>query len=404
MDLQALGEVEVADVYKGGQRAAVIRRNQDAIEFRYQPDYLASDGRAVATTLPCTDEPVVTRGGAVPAFFAGLLPEGRRLSSLRRAVKASADDELTLLLAVGRDTIGDVQVVPSGEPPTPSEPFIQVSRDWIEVSFAELLADDAGVDLVGLPGVQQKVSARMISVPVGQAGHRFLLKLNPPEFPHVVENEAFFLDVARRARLECATAEVVHDIDGRAGLLVRRFDRLTDPDGGVTSVACEDACQVLGRWPADKYRVTTEEAATALAAQCAAEAVALQTLFHQLCFGWLTGNGDVHAKNLSILATTEGEWRVAPAYDVPSTVPYGDTTLALPIGGRKSGLSRAHLLNFAAAIGLPERAAVKVLDDVLARLSNLESWIRDGELPFPRNNINDLVAELRFRRRNAIAD
>ena len=43
-----------------------------------------------------------------------LLPEGRRLGALRRAVKTSADDELSLLLAVGADAIGDVQVVPSG--------------------------------------------------------------------------------------------------------------------------------------------------------------------------------------------------------------------------------------------------------------------------------------------------
>ena len=34
------------------------------------------------------------------SLFAGLLPEGRRLGALRRAVKTSADDDLTLLLAV----------------------------------------------------------------------------------------------------------------------------------------------------------------------------------------------------------------------------------------------------------------------------------------------------------------
>src|SRR5438552_2279477 len=52
---------------------------------------------AVATTLPVTPEPLVRTGGAVPAYFAGLLPEGRRLGALRRAVKTSADDELSLL-------------------------------------------------------------------------------------------------------------------------------------------------------------------------------------------------------------------------------------------------------------------------------------------------------------------
>ncbi|WP_414819923.1 HipA domain-containing protein [Serinicoccus sp. CNJ-927] len=44
---------------------------------------------------------------------------------------------------------------------------------------------------------------------------------------------------------------------------------------------------------------------------------------------WATGNGDLHAKNLSVLQR-DGEWRVAPVYDVPSTVPYGPPRRAHP--------------------------------------------------------------------------
>ncbi len=80
--------------------------------------WIAAPGPAIATTLPVTEVPVLRPGGALHAFFAGLLPESRRLGVLRRAVKISADDELSLLLAVGEDTIGDVEVVapqPDGE-------------------------------------------------------------------------------------------------------------------------------------------------------------------------------------------------------------------------------------------------------------------------------------------------
>jgi serine/threonine-protein kinase HipA len=388
-----------ADVYKGGRLAATLTRTPEGIEFAYRPNYLASGAGAVATTLPPTDEPVRTNAGAVPPFFAGLLPEGRRLLSLRRAVKTSADDELSLLLAVGRDTIGDVQVVLSGEQPTPAEPLVQVEKDWSEVRFADL-SSEAGIDRVGLPGVQDKASAGMISVPVGRRGARFLLKIDPPEYPHVVENEHFFLALAREAGIESARAQIVHDAEGVSGLLVRRFDRLPQPDGTTLAVACEDACQVLGRWPADKYAVTAEQAVTGLADRCPARPVALSRLYEQLCFAWLTGNGDVHAKNLSILER-DGEWRVAPAYDLPSTTPYGDTTLALSMLGKRSGLSRRHLLGFAEAIGLPERAAIRTLDDLLARLADLETRLRDGALPFAQKVTADLIAELRNRRRAA---
>lgn len=402
-DLEELTIIDVADVYKSGRRAATLRRGTEGVEFSYLADYLNGEGPPVATTLPITDRPVSTHAGAVPPFFAGLLPEGRRLSSLRRAVKTSADDELSLLLAVGRDTIGDVQVVPVGQEPTPAEPLLQVDREWSEVRFADVLADARVIDPVALPGVQEKASARMISVPIGRAGERYLLKLDPPEYPHVVEVEAFFLSLAHEVRMESAAGEVVRDADGRPGLLVRRFDREPQPSGETVALACEDACQVLGRWPADKYNLTMEQVVAGLADRCSARTVAVRRLYQQVCFAWLTGNGDVHAKNVSILSTREGEWRVAPAYDLPSTVPYGDKSLALSIQGRTHGISRKHLLAFGIEAGLPDRVAIKVLDDLLDRLSGLEGRLRDGALPFPQKATADLIAELRFRSAQASA-
>ncbi len=400
-DFEGFRSVQVADVLKQGRRAAVLRREAAGVVFSYRAEYGAEGDPSVATSLPRTAEPVRTPAGAVPAFFAGLLPEGRRLTSLRRAVKTSADDELSLLLAVGRDTIGDVQVVREGETATPAEPLVQVATRWSEVRFSEVLSDAGMVDPVAIPGAQDKVSARVISLPVARAGERFILKLDPPEFPNLVHNEAFFLRLAREARIPTVSYEVVEDADGRAGLLVRRFDRLVKPDGGVRALACEDACQVLGRWPADKYNLTAEEVLRGLADHCPARAVALRALFQQLVFAWLTGNGDLHAKNASILAESDGEWRIAPAYDLPSTVPYGDLSLALSVQGRTSGLSRRHWLGLADDVGLAPRMASRVLDDLLARTAGLEERLRGGALPFPQRTLADWTAELRHRRRQA---
>jgi serine/threonine-protein kinase HipA len=150
-ELHGLTSVHTADVYKAGRLAARLRRTDGGIAFTYDDGYLAEGGPAVATTLPAVDEPVVTVAGAAPPFFAGLLPEGRRLSGLRRAVKTSADDELSLLLAVGRDVIGDVQVVPSGAPVVEVAPVLAVGGAWSEVHFADLLAGAGVVDRVGSP-------------------------------------------------------------------------------------------------------------------------------------------------------------------------------------------------------------------------------------------------------------
>ena len=392
--------VPSADIYKGNALAARLRRTDHGIEFRYLSDYLSSGGAPVATTLPLTDEPSTHAAGAVPPFFAGLLPEGRRLTSLRRAVKTSADDDLSLLLAVGSDTVGDVRVVAEGADPQSPRPLVEVKRSFTEVRFSDVLGEAGVVDPVALAGVQDKASARMLSVPITRAGRRYILKVDPPEYAHVVANEAYFLGLARRARFPVVSARIVLDATERPGLLVERFDRVSMPDGSAMPVAVEDAAQVLGIYPADKYAVSSERVAAALAHHCAARLLALREIYRQFCFAWLTGNGDLHAKNLSILKV-DGEWRIAPAYDLPSTLPYGDNTTALTIAGRSRGFSRRRLLEFGATIGLRETVVTSVLDEVLAATESAEAdWV-SGALPFNADTTRTVTRSLRRRRKDA---
>ncbi len=403
-DLAALTKVAAADVYKKGRLAARLVRGHGTVSFEYDSDYLSQSGPAVATTLSLTEEPVVTARGAVPPYFAGLLPEGRRLSALRRAVKTSADDDLSLLLAVGLDPVGDVQIVPAGAHPTPAEPLVRVDKAFEEITFFEILEAAGVIDPVALAGVQDKASARMISVPVGQAAKRYILKVDPPEYPHVVENEAYFIKRAALAHFPVVDARTVHDATGRPGLLVERFDRviaMVGPHAVPMALAVEDASQVMGLYPADKYRISAEDLVAALSNACAARALAARNIFRQLCFAWLTGNGDVHAKNISILATPAGEWRISPAYDLPSTLPYRDHTLALPMLGRQDGLSRRSLLAFADAVGVPARAAERTLGDVLAATESIPDELEAGVLAFATQITKPWVRSLRNRQRNA---
>ena len=96
VDPARLTRVDAADVYKAGVLAGELRRSPSGTVFRYHPDYLDGPGPDVATSLPRSEVPVSFPGGAVPAFFAGLLPEGRRLTALRSAVKTSADGRFLL--------------------------------------------------------------------------------------------------------------------------------------------------------------------------------------------------------------------------------------------------------------------------------------------------------------------
>lgn len=384
--------VNVADVYKNGVRAATLERTSRGTVFSYLDDY---DGSPIATTLPLR-EVRHSQGGSLPTFFAGLLPEGRRLTATRQAIKTSVDDELSLLIAVGSDTIGDVQVMPAGE--APSEPQVSDLGSPALLSFETLWNTAVGTEpeRTGLPGMQPKVSARMISFPVRLGSGQFILKLNPPEFPHVVENEACFLAAAKASGLRVPRFELVSDRDGVKGLLISRFDRVAVSKGVFTRRAQEDACQVLDRYPADKYSVSVETVVNALAAQCSARAVAARDLIRQVAFAHLTGNGDLHAKNLSIVS--DDEWTVSPCYDVPSTYLYKDHTTALSIGGqRRQDVTRRHILEFAAVVGVRSKAAETMLDGLLDRVP---LWLDSiHALPFDQRCLAKLRALIEHRRK-----
>ena len=189
-------------------------------------------------------------------------------------------------------------------------------------------------------------------------------------------------------------------------------------------LAVEDGAQVLKLYPADKYNVGFGTVCHALAEYCAAPLPALRNLAIQAAFALLSGNGDLHAKNVSMVQQPHGEWSIAPVYDIPSTVVYGDKTLALTLGGKRSGISRKHFLAWATGLGLPERTSVQAVDLALKAagplLADLEAGTAftstaftatatvptatvsahdGGASPFPDMVTRAWVKELKHRRR-----
>jgi len=402
-----LREVAVADVHKNGRLAGQLRRDGDDVVFSYLSEY-REDGEAlpVAVTLPLVPEPVRATAGSVPPFFAGLLPEGARLQAITAGARTSSDDQLTLLLLVGSDTIGDVQVVPEGsvpaDPPPLLDPAAAQSTDFAAL-FARLTSPDAGgLDRVALPGVQVKASAAVLSTPLGTTAAPAILKLDPPGWPELVANEHFFLTMAAGCGLPVPEHRLVHDGAGRAGLLVTRFDRVAGSVGPARRLAQEDACQVLSRYPAAKYRISLQEAATALAGAVdsggGSRPLAVRRVLEIAAFSYLIGNGDLHGKNLSVRQTPDGVWEVTPAYDLLCTQPYmgWSDPMALEMYGRANKLGRRWWLDAAGRLGIPPRVVERSLDRITAAAGD---WIdRVGEIGFD-DATTERLAQLLSRRR-----
>lgn len=395
-------EVEVADVFCDEARAGVLERTARGSRFVYEPAFLEvcrRRGWGLGFRVPLT--PVVeTVGVNLHAFFAGLLPEGLRLTALERSVKTSADDLLSLLLAAGTEAVGDVRVIVPGQP-VDSPPALDLGR-LDTVSFAEVLAQSLDYRRGGerrlLAGVQPKVSAAMVTLPVRvrkRTRTEALLKLQPRDLPRLIENEALFMDLARRCGLDVAESSVVYDRDGVAGLLVTRFDRRassTPPH----RLHCEDGCQLLDRYPADKYRVSFQDLAEAVRRQVSAPAVELPKLLALLAFSYVTGNGDLHARNVSLLVDATGLVRLAPAYDLLTTLAYGDRRLALKVLGRDHNLKRAHFSELSRLLELSQKSVMRALDRICDGVGDAIG--RLTAIGFERRKTADLARVMTKRR------
>ena len=361
--------VERADVFCGDALAGSLERTPRGSRFTYEASFLDAcrrRGWGLGFQVPLIAS-VETEGVNLHTFFAGLLPEGIRLQALERSVKTSRDDLFSLLMAAGSEAIGDVRVVPPGEVPRPA-PVVDLGK-LETTSFAEVLAASLDYRHGGerhlIPGVQPKVSASMLTLPVKVRRHskgEAMLKLEPAEYPHLVANELFFMTMAKDCGLEVADVAQVRDREGSPGLVVTRFDRRGGPS--PTRLHCEDGCQFLDRYAADKYRVSFKDIALGVQLRVTAAKVELPKLLRLLAFSYLIGNGDLHARNVSVLVEPGGLIRLAPAYDLLSTFPYGDRRLALKVSGRDDNLKRAHLVDLGRQLDLAPAFITRMLDEL----------------------------------------
>lgn len=369
---------QITDVYKEKTFVGKITRTVNGSVFEYDKAYLEHagvDGR-IAYNLPCSQQRHETFGVNLHTFFAGLLPEGLRLEALTRSVKTSKDDLLSLLIASGTDCVGDISIVKEGEQLVELAPDIDTPHLG-EVSFAELFKKSISykeaakgiVDEISLPGIQDKISANLISFPVKtkRKDKAYILKLNPSDKPLLVENEHFFLKMADDCGIETAKSEVVVDRNGKSGLLVERFDRIfTSKQNYPKKVHQEDACQFLDRYPADKYiQINCRMIAEGIEKFCSAPIIEIAKLLRLIAFSYLIGNGDLHAKNVSIYTShLTNRTELTPAYDLLSTLPYGDNRMALKFEGRDDNLKRVDFVNFGKRHGVNEAVVESMLSEL----------------------------------------
>lgn len=171
--------------------------------------------------------------------------------------------------------------------------------------------------------------------------------------------------------------------------LIDRFDRILPPAAGRARQPGEgvqrrhviDTCQLLNKARTFKYSGAHLGTLADALGYCRARAAARLQMFRWVVFNVLVGNGDNHLKNMSFLVDAGGI-NVAPAYDMLCTAAYDTGALAGPGGrwpnsalafslgdaGTFAAVTRDHLLDAGAALGLAHRTAVRELDRMVLAL------------------------------------
>ena len=292
-----------------------------------------------------------------------------------------ASDTYGLIRALGRDCAGAVVIQPADDPALahPTTLTAQLlSNDEVGDLVANLRAAPLGVSdrvRISLAGVQEKLLLTRLpdgawGRPVDGTPSTHILKPEIARFPSTVENEVFCMRVAKHLGLAVANVETMV-INGRKLIVVERYDRIVHQSGSVERLHQEDFCQALGLLPDKKYEPDGGPSLKRIAEilQAAAVPDSVETLLRAVTLNVLIGNGDAHGKNFSLLHDPSGALRLAPLYDLMSTLYYEDDRLAMYIDNvhRTNRVTADRIVNEAARWGLSKRRASEVITDLLQR-------------------------------------
>ncbi len=285
----------------------------------------------------------------------GLLPDNEAiLARWGQRFQVSPRNPFALLAHVGEDCAGAIQIVqPERADALRAQPAGQV--EWLDdKDIAERIrtlrkdqaawriARDAGQ--FSLAGAQPKTAFLFENgrwgVPSGRAPTTHIVKPPIEAFDGHAENEHVCLALARALGLPAAASQVLA-FEGEVAIVVERYDRVRVGDT-IRRLHQEDLCQALGLPPTGKYENEggpgVPPIVELLRTYSSRPIDDVWTFIQALALNWLIGGTDAHAKNYSVLIGAGGRARLAPLYDIASTLPYDfdfkKLRLAMKIGGK----------------------------------------------------------------------
>lgn len=273
---------------------------------------------------------------------------------------------------------------------------------------------------LSISGVQLKYSVRLENgeLKLYDRNGQYILKPVPPakqliNIDDAPENEHLTMQIAEQFfNINTAANALIHFKDGQPAYITRRFD--VKPDG--SKYMQEDFAQLTNRTKHThgetfKYEGTYEEIGILIKKFVAAAMPALEKFFQLVIFNYVFSNGDAHLKNFSLIRDDSGEYLLAPAYDLMSTVIHtpheSDTALDLYTGDINSAhysayghYGRENFMELAKRLGIVETRASRILDQFNTSKNEITefintSFLSDGVKKLYVSCFNDKVKRIR---------
>ena len=313
-------------------------------EFVYAESWIGSaNARPISLSLPLRVSQEPYRKG-VQEFFDNLLPDNRQIRErIQRWFGARSSAAFDLLLEIGRDCVGALQLVPEGNPPPDVHRITgtALTAGDIEKLLIGAVAPRIGREeedddsfRISIAGAQEKTALLWHNgewlQPLGATPTTHILKLpigtNAPgiDLSTSVENEWLCALITGHFGIQVAKCRMETFGDQKA-LVVDRFDRkLARDEKWYLRLPQEDFCQATGKPPDEKYESEGGPGIDAImeilqnserAAEDQMDFMRTQVVF------WMLAAIDGHAKNFSIFLLPKGAYQLTPLYDILSAYP-----------------------------------------------------------------------------------
>lgn len=368
--------------------------------FAYDREYCSNPNhRPISLSLPFgLDKFSATQ---TRNFFEGLLPEGFTRRCICEQMRVDERDYLSVLAGLGKECLGAIKVTEEGDTDIVAE-----YRKLTKEDVANLAKEGAGesVQLVtkshlSLTGASGKVglyydkSTKEWFQPIGDAPSTHIVKQSHIRLKKIVANEQLCLLTAKKLGIDVPESFIINTgvaDDEDVLFATQRYDRVFHKGnkciGGKQipyRLHQEDFAQALGIASYEKYEKPNQnylKRMFEILRNFSADPINDQLKLWNLCvFNYLIGNTDNHIKNISLLYSSDLKTlRLAPAYDIVSTVVYESSTeeMGMSINGIYNihKITREDFEKEAKKIGLGKKPAMTAFDQMAtAFVSALES-------------------------------